>query len=169
MHLTPSRFCNIGRQSTAHPPQLPTSFVVSTQTLLQFVSPLHVEAHVLPLQYSVPPVGAAGQAAVQEVPQVFDSEGAWQSPAQSILPGPQVQALFWQNSVPLQLVAQLLQCFALLVVSMHSVPQSVGVADPQAMAHVVPLHDAMPVPAVGPGHAGLQRPPAPHPFSGPGA
>jgi hypothetical protein len=51
---------------------------------------------------------------------------------------------------------------------MHSVPQSVGEADPHEIAHVVPLHDAMPVPAVGPGHAGLQRPPAPHPFVGPG-
>jgi hypothetical protein len=101
------------------------------------------------------------------VPHWFDVEGTWQSPAQSIFPAPQVHALFWQNSVPAQLLPQALQFLASLVVSTQAVPQTVGVAEPHAIVHDVPWHAAMPVPAVGLGHADLQRPPAPQPFCGP--
>jgi hypothetical protein len=112
-------------------------------------------------------MGAAGHDALHIVPHLFDVEGAWQSPPQSIFPAPQVHTLFSQNSVPMHGLPQPLQFLPSLVVLTQVVPQSVGVAEPQASAHVVPLHVATPVPAVGPGQAGLQRPPAPHPLVGP--
>jgi hypothetical protein len=61
------------------------------------------------------------------------------------------------------------QLLGSVFISTHALPHVSGVPPEQLSAHFVPLHDAAPVPAVGPWHAPPHTPPAPHPFCGPGA
>jgi hypothetical protein len=60
------------------------------------------------------------------------------------------------------------QFFGSVLVSRHTVPHRSGVLPEQLSEQLVPLHEALPVPAVGPGHVAPHTPPAPQPFCGPG-
>jgi hypothetical protein len=70
---------------------------------------------------------------------------------------------------PRQLCPQLPQLAGSLLVFTHAVPHWFGVVPEQLSEQLAPMHDATPVPAVGPEHAPPHTPPAPHPFCGDGA
>jgi hypothetical protein len=61
------------------------------------------------------------------------------------------------------------QLLELLVVSTHAPLHDVGVGALQFNVHAVPLQAAVPLPALGIGHATPHTPPLPQPFAVPGA
>ena len=128
---------------TAHPPQLFESFDVLKQPVPHGceVGAVHEIVHVdAALQEGEPvfdPVVGPGHAVHEALlPQPFCGLGLWQTPAQSSWPAGHLHWLLWQVIPPEHAVVQLPQYEALLVVSTHVDPQSVGVGAEQPVTHL---------------------------------
>jgi hypothetical protein len=127
VHATQLRLTQKGvtpMQDVPHAPQLPTSVLSFTQTLLQTTSPpmLHVWTQLVPLQLTLPPLGAVH--GVHVAPHALLSL-ATHAPAHKCVPPVHWHEPVTQCSPPRHLLPHALQLLSSLVSSTHAPPQSV--------------------------------------------